>query len=139
MVETIGGVLDRMETNHQKQVNRMNAENVEIGPNDLSIDLLRAVYRNNALDLHVRMRAAMSCLKHEVPSLGISVVVNDNDVATRLDRALARIAATNNNHANETVTHEETITEPPIEPEPQPSPPLPAPLTRLYSSKFRRI
>ena len=140
MAETIGGVLDRMETTiHHRRVNGMNAENVEIGPNDLSIDLLRAVYRNNQLPLTTRMRAAISALKHEVPTLGISVVVNDDDIATRLDRALARIAATNNNHANETVTHEETITEPPIEPEPQPSPPLPAPLTRLYSSKFRRI
>jgi hypothetical protein len=128
-----------METNHQGRVDGMNAENVEIGPNDLSIDLLRAVYRNNQLPLTTRMRAAISALKHEVPTLGISVVVNDDDIATRLDRALARIAATNNNHANETVTHEETITEPPIEPEPQPSPPLPAPLTRLYSSRFRRI
>src|SRR6516164_11402468 len=138
MVETIGGVLDRMETNHQRRANRMNGD-LDIGPNGLSIDLLRAVYRDPGQDLHIRMRAAMACLKHEVPSLGISVVVNDDDIATRLDRALARIAATNNNHANETVTHEETITEPPIEPEPQPSPPLPAPLTRLYSSKFRRI
>ena len=139
MAETIGGVLDRMETTHQRQVNRVNVENVEIGPTDLSLDLLRAVYRANHLPLTTRMRAAISALKHEVPTLGISVVVNDDAIATRLDRALARIAATNNNHANETVTHEETITEPPIEPEPQPSPPLPAPLTRLYSSRFRRI
>ena len=84
------------------------------------------------------MRAAISALKHEVPSLGISVVVNDDDIATRLDRALARIAATNNspnNHANGA----EVITEPTIEPEPRPSPPLPAPLNRVYSSRFRRI
>ena len=84
------------------------------------------------------MRAAISALKHEVPSLGISVVVNDDDIATRLDRALARIAAANNN-ANEPVNGEEVITEPTIEPEPRPSPPLPAPLNRVYSSRFRRI
>ena len=133
MVETIGGVLDRMETNHQGRVDGMNAENVEIGPNDLSIDLLRAVYRNNALDLHVRMRAAMSCLKHEVPSLGISVVVNENDVATRLDRALARIA-NNQNAVNGTATEPE----PTIQLEPKQSPTLPAPLSRIYSNRFRR-
>jgi len=139
MAETIGGVLDRMETTiHHRQVNGMNAENVEIGPNDLSIDLLRAVYRANHLPLTTRMRAAISALKHEVPSLGISVVVNDDDIATRLDRALARIVAANNN-ANEPVNGEEVITEPTIEPEPRPSPPLPAPLNRVYSSRFRRI
>src|SRR6516164_1279899 len=44
-------VLDRMETNHQRRVNRMTAENVEIGHNDLSLDLLRAVYRANHLPL----------------------------------------------------------------------------------------
>ena len=123
-------------TNRQRQVNRMSAENVEIGPNGLSLDLLRAVYRNNQLPLTTRMRAAISALKHEVPTLGISVVVNDDAIATRLDRALARIAATNNQNV---VNGAATIPEPTIQPEPRPSPPLPAPLTRLYSSRFRRI
>ena len=137
MAETIGGVLDRMETTiHHRRVNGMNAENVEIGPNGLSLDLLRAVYRNNQLPLTTRMRAAISALKHEVPTLGISVVVNDDAIATRLDRALARIAATNNQNV---VNGAATIPEPTIQPEPRPSPPLPAPLTRLYSSRFRRI
>src|SRR5262245_29365035 len=117
---------------------RQLAENVEIGPNDLSIDLLRAVYRANHLPLYTRMRAAMACLKHEVPALGISVVVNDADIATRLDRALARIGATDNN-ANNHANGAEVITEPTIEPEPKPSPPMSAPLNRLYSSRFRRI
>ena len=132
MVETIGGVLDRMETNHQRRANRMNGD-LDIGPNGLSIVLLRAVDRDPGQDLHIRMRAAMACLKHEVPSLGISVVVNENDVATRLDRALARIA-NNQNAVNGTAT----APEPTIQPEPKQSPTLPAPLTRIYSSKFRR-
>jgi hypothetical protein len=131
---------DLVDLNTLYQPGKRQQENVEIGPTDLSIDLLRAVYRANHLPLTTRMRAAISALKHEVPTLGISVVVNDDDIATRLDRALARIAATNNsanNHANGA----EVITEPTIEPEPRPSPPppLPAPLTRLYSSSFRRI
>jgi hypothetical protein len=137
---SIYSVLDRIE-NQRPMTNptRLQSENVEIGPNDLSIDLLRAVYRANHLPLHTRMRAAMACLKHEVPSLGISVVVNDDDIATRLDRALARIAATNNN-ANNHANGAEVITEPTIEPEPRPSPPLPAPLNRLYNKKlYRRI
>jgi hypothetical protein len=137
---SIYSVLDKIEK--QRSVTnptRLQSENVEIGPNDLSIDLLRAVYRANHLPLHTRMRAAISALKHEVPTLGISVVMNDDDIATRLDRALARIAAAANNNANEPVNGGETITEPTIEPEPRPSPPMPAPLNRLYSSRFRRI
>src|SRR5215467_5860585 len=92
---------------------RQDPENVEIGPDEISLDLLRAVYRSNRLPLTTRMRAAISALKHEVPTLGISVVVNDDDIATRLDRALARIAAANNN-ANEPGNGGEVITEPTI-------------------------
>jgi hypothetical protein len=78
------------------------------------------------------MRAAISALKHEVPALGVQFVVNDSDVATRLDKAIARIAET------KTINGEPAITEPIIEPEPKASPPLPAPLTRIYSARFRR-
>jgi hypothetical protein len=74
----------------------------------------------------------MAALKHEVPTLGVSIVVNDADIATRLDRAIARIA----NAEKKTINHVATRT---IEPEPRPSPPMPAPLNRLYSSRFRRI
>jgi hypothetical protein len=135
MVETIGTVLDRIETKQAPHHQRMVGENVEIGPNDLSIDLLRAVYRNNALPLHTRMRAAMSALKHEVPTLGISVVVNADDMATRLDRALARIAAIK---SNDHINGEPVVTEPTFQPEPQSPPPTSNPLSRLYSPKFRR-
>ena len=136
MTETIQSVLDRIE-NQQPMTNprRLQSENVEIGPNDLSIDLLRAVYRANHLPLHTRMKAAMACLKHEVPTLGISVVVNDADIAARLDRAIARIA----NAENKPINGNAIVTNRTIEREPKPSPPLPAPLNRLYSSRFRRI
>jgi len=140
MAETIHGVLDRIEIRQGPNPTRLQTENVKIGPNDLSIDLLRAVYRANHLPLTTRMRAAISALKHEVPTLGISVVVNDDDIATRLDRALARIAAATNNNANDRVNGAEVITEPTIQPEPRPLPPLPAPLNRLYNKKlYRRI
>ena len=59
-------------------------------PNGIFLDLLRAIYRSNSLPLPVRMRAAMACLQHEVPKLGVSVVVNDPDIAARLDRAIER-------------------------------------------------
>src|SRR5262245_29532045 len=66
-------------------------EVIEIPPNGLSIDLLRAVYRNNRLPLPTRMRAAMACLKHEVPSLGITAVVTDQGLAELLERRLKRM------------------------------------------------
>jgi hypothetical protein len=117
---------------HKRRVDKLN-ENVEIGPNEISLDLLRAVYRSNHLPLHNRMRAAISALPHEVPKLGISVVVNDADIATRLDKALARIA-----NAERKTINAETVVKP--EPEPQPSAPMAPSLNRLYNKKlYRRI
>jgi hypothetical protein len=66
-------------------------ENVEIGPNEISLDLLRAVYRSNYLPLTTRMRAAISALPHEVPRLAVTAVVSEQDFATVLDRRLKRI------------------------------------------------
>jgi len=77
-------------------------ENVEIGPNDLSIDLLRAVYRNNQLPLTTRMRAAISALKHEVPALIATAVVNEQSFAEILDRRIARLQEMENGKLIET-------------------------------------
>src|SRR5262249_42829989 len=68
-------------------------EAIEIGPNGISLDLLRAIYRSSSLPLYTRMRAAISALPHEVPRLGVSFLVNDADIATRLDKAIERVAA----------------------------------------------
>src|SRR5262245_27779045 len=92
MTETIGAVLDRLEANGTLHFQvEGDPEAIEIAPNGLSIDLLRAVYRNNSLPLPTRMRAAMACLKHEVPSLGITAVVTDQGFAELLERRLKRI------------------------------------------------
>src|SRR6516164_4072168 len=109
-------------------------ENIEIGPNDISIDLLRAVYRANHLPLHTRMRAAMAALKHEVPALMATAIVNENSFAELLDRRIARMQEIK----NKTINGNEVIAEPTIDPPPTPTPTLPAPLTRLYSPRFRR-
>jgi|SRR5215831_813520 len=115
---------------------RQDPENVEIGPDEISLDLLRAVYRSNSLPLSTRMRAAISALKHEVPALGVQFVVNDSDIATRLDKAIARIEATKVNVIN----GEKVVSEPTLIEEPKPSPPTPAPLNRLYNKRlYRRI
>ena len=66
-------------------------QEIEIGPNETSLDLLRAVYRSNHLPLTTRMRAAISALPHEVPRLAVTAVVSEQDFATVLDRRLKRI------------------------------------------------
>jgi len=112
-------------------------DEIEIGPNDLSIDLLRAVYRANHLPLTTRMRAAMAALKHEVPALLATSVVTDGSFAEILDRRLAKLQEMKLLESK-TINAEPVITEPEIPAPPIPAPPTPAPLNRLYDPRFRR-
>jgi hypothetical protein len=112
-------------------------EEIEISPNSNSLDLLQAVYRSNELPLSIRMRAAALALKHEVPTLGVSIVVNDADIAARLDKAIARsqqklIEAKPN---PETPINSPTNGKPTNENGGRPEPPQPDPLSRVYSNK----
>jgi hypothetical protein len=66
-------------------------EEIEIPADGISLDLLRAVYRNNQLPLTTRMRAAIAALPFEVPKLAVTAVVSEQDFATLLDRRLKRI------------------------------------------------
>src|SRR6516162_1736024 len=100
------------------------SDNIEIGPNDISIDLLRAVYRANHLPLHTRMRAAMAALKHEVPALMATSIVSEGGFAELLDRRLARINEMKLLE-NKTINSEKVIAEPTIDPPPTPTPSLP--------------
>jgi|SRR5262245_17876592 len=75
---------------HKRRVDKMNEE-IEISPDGLSIDLLRAVYRNSSLPLPTRLRAAIAALKHEVPALIATAIVNEGSFADLLDRRLKRI------------------------------------------------
>src|SRR5262245_8417258 len=115
----------------------------DLGPNAMGLDLLRAVYRNPGLDLPVRMRAAMACLPFESPKLAVVAQVTENDIATILDRRIARyqqmnqIAAANN---QKVINSETSVSDRAIEPELQPAPATPAALNRLYNKKlYRRI
>jgi hypothetical protein len=65
---------------------------MEIGPNGMSIDLLRAVYRNPSIPLPVRIRCAVACLPFELPKLSVSGIVEaDGDIAAILDRRIKRL------------------------------------------------
>ena len=92
MAETIAVVLDRIEAQHQYALpdKLRSPEEIEIGPNGTSLDLLQAIYRNPTIPLHTRMRAAMSCLQHEHPKLGISFQASESGFATLLDARIKR-------------------------------------------------
>ena len=66
-------------------------QEIEIPADGISLDLLKAVYRNNQLPLTTRMRAAIAALPFEVPKLAVTAVVSEHDFATLLDRRLKRI------------------------------------------------
>ena len=63
---------------------------IDIGEG-MSIDLLRAVYRNPSIPLPVRIRCAVAALPHEVPRLAVTALVNEQSFAEILDRRLKRI------------------------------------------------
>jgi hypothetical protein len=68
-------------------------QEIEIPTNGISLDLLRAVYRNTSLPLPTRMRAAIAALPFEVPKLAVTAVVSEQDFATLLDQRLKRMEA----------------------------------------------
>jgi hypothetical protein len=80
--------------NVQNEPRRMTETPLHLPHNGLSIDLLRAVYRNPALDLSVRMRAAMAALPFEAPKLAVTALIdNERDFAAILDRRIKHMEA----------------------------------------------
>jgi hypothetical protein len=84
MPEAIGAVLDRIEAQQAREI--------DIGPNGLSVDLLRAVYRSTSIPLQVRIRCAGLALQHEVPRLMATAIINEGSFAELLERRLQRIS-----------------------------------------------
>jgi hypothetical protein len=118
---------------HKKRVDGMN-EALDLGPNASALDLLQAIYRNSGQELHTRMRAAMAAIAYETPKLAVTAVVQENDIATALDRRIARLNEMKLVEPN----GEPVITQPIAEPMPTSIPTLPSPLSRIYTNRFRR-
>jgi hypothetical protein len=63
---------------------------IELPENGTSLDLLQQVYRNAAIPLMTRIRAATAALPHEHPKLAVTAMVTSDDFAIQLDRAIER-------------------------------------------------
>ena len=105
---------------------------------DRALEFLQAIYMNDELPLLTRVRVAIACLPFESPKLIATAVMNEGSFAELLDRRLKRIEEMKLLE-NKTINGNATVSNRTIEPEPKSSPPMPAPLNRLYSSRFRRI
>jgi hypothetical protein len=81
----IGAVLDRIEA-------RREADGLEIAHDGTALDLFQAIYRNSALPLHLRMRAARDAIAYESPKLIGVAVSGEKGFAALLDERLRRRA-----------------------------------------------
>jgi len=111
---------------------------LDLGPTATALELLQAVYRSPSQELHTRMRAAALCLPFETPKLGVSFIVNDADIAARLDKAIERTAIARANGSK--VIEAQPIAEPAPAPTERPSSAssAPASLNRLYDKRHWR-
>lgn len=101
---------------------------LKLAKDAMSLDLLQAVYRDPAIALGVRIRAAALAIPHEIPKLLATAVITDHDIATLLDRRLERLQAI---REGKFIEHQ-----PQIEPEPvEVKPPAPS----VPYRKFRRF
>ena len=72
----------------------------EIGVVENAHALLREVYRNPALDLPIRMRAAALAIAYEMPKLAVVAQVSESDFASLLDRRIENLKRIEENRAN---------------------------------------
>jgi len=67
-------------------------EIIELAPGEISLDLLRRVYRSTQQPMSLRMRAAIEALPFEVPKLSTTAIatMDGQSFAEALDRAIQR-------------------------------------------------
>src|SRR5215471_6365503 len=107
-------------------------EEIEIPPNGISLDLLRAVYRNKSLPLPTRMRAAGMAIPFECAKLMAVAQVSERDFATLLDQRIAKIERTEQQKLPAPATNGGSAVQPQqIE--------APAPKAHTPDRRFRRV
>src|SRR5262245_56178374 len=96
MLDTVNTELARIEAAQQP---------AERGFVSSSLELLQLVYRNPAVSLAVRMRAAIEALPFEHPKLSATAILGSGDFAERLEWAVARSRAVLNGNTITLPTH----------------------------------
>jgi hypothetical protein len=105
---------------------------IELPENGTSLTLLQAIYRSATLPLPTRMRAAMACLPHEHPRLGMSVNVPWSDeLAVRLEQAMERSNQVLRNEPTKIIEHQ-------TREEPRAQSQLSGPVGPVPDRRFRR-
>jgi hypothetical protein len=97
---------------------------LELPANGISLDLLKAIYRDPSLPLPTRMRAAIAALPFESPKLAVTAMVSEQDFATLLDQRLKRM---------------EAMKADAIEARPQPQVEVTPPMSRIADRRYRRF
>jgi hypothetical protein len=105
----------------------------ELGVVTSSLELLQLVYRNPAVPLSVRMRAAVEALPFEHPKLSATAILESGDFALRLDKAIER------SNAARVIEHR-PLASPDESPSPRPIPavgPTPTPMSAPFATRRR--
>ena len=86
---TVDALLDRLGAEARTLVTE---EQVELGPDEASLDLLQKIYRSSRQPMSRRMRAAIEALPYENAKLSAVAVgyLTGEDFYSRLERAIER-------------------------------------------------
>jgi hypothetical protein len=97
---------------------RIADDEIELPPNGTSLTLLQLVYRNAALPLVTRMRAAVAALPMEHPRLAVTAQITERDFAVLLDERLENLKRLEQDQADgkliEAATNQQVEVKPPM-------------------------